>query len=124
MNMNSIEKVNMIQSWMDEKNVSDIVVIDVQKISTETDYFVIGTVLNERNARAICDHLEEKSEQNDFKALGKEGYDSGKWILIDFSDICVNLFVQSERELYNLEKLWNNGEFITMREHIKEEADK
>ena len=121
--MNSIEKVTMLESWMDEKNISDIVVIDVRDVNTETDYFIIGTALNERNARAICDHLEEKSEQNDFKPIGKEGYDTGKWILIDYSDVCVNLFTQSEREIYNLEKLWNNGKFLSMRQHIKEEIN-
>ncbi len=52
--------------------------------------------------------------QNGLSSGLKEGYDKGRWILIDLSDIIVHIFVKEERVLYSLEKLWNKGHFLEL----------
>ena len=118
--MDKKEKAELFSGFLDDKNVSDITVIDVSEVYTESDLFIIGTALNERNARAVCDYVEEKAEENGFIKNGIEGYDEGKWILMDYSDVIVHIFIRSERTLFNLEKLWSSGQFLDMRSKIKE----
>lgn len=117
--MDKNEKIELFTSLLDDKNASDIIAIDVSGVYSEADCFIIATALNERNAKALCDHVEEKAEEKGVFKSGIEGYDAGKWILMDYSDVIVNIFVRSERELYNLEKLWSNGKFLDMKESIK-----
>ena len=121
--MDKEQKLELLISLMDEKNISNMVVIDVSGVYTESDYFVIGTALNERNARALCDHIDEKTKENGIEKNGIEGYDGGKWILMDYGDIIVHIFTKTERELYDLEKLWSSGTFLDMRSRIKKRSE-
>lgn len=120
--MNTSEKLKDIIKWIDEKNAKNTLAINVQQINSSTDYFVITTALNERNSKAICDHLEEKMSQSKIIISGKEGYDKGRWILIDLSDVVVNIFVEEERTIYNLEKLYSGGIFMDLGEFSKDET--
>ena len=106
------EKEIKILEWLDEKSISDIEIIDITKLSVDMDKFIIGTALNERVCRAACDHLEEKCKESDYIIRGKEGYETGKWILVDLVDLIIHLFIKDERETYSLEKLWADGILI------------
>ena len=111
--MDTAEKLRLLVKWLDEKNAKNTISVKVSKLTTSTDYFVFTTALNERNAKALCDHL---------TVSGKEGYDKGRWILLDLSDVIVNIFVEEERTLYNLEKLWSCGVFIEPGELINDDT--
>ena len=120
--MDTAEKLRLLVKWLDEKNAKNTISVKVSKLTTSTDYFVFTTALNERNAKALCDHLEEKMSKEDLTVSGKEGYDKGRWILLDLSDVIVNIFVEEERTLYNLEKLWSCGVFIEPGELINDDT--
>ena len=110
--MQNTDKLNAMQSWLEEKNLQDIQVIDISDISSDMDAFIISTAANDRQARAAADFFEEKADQNGYKRLGTEGYDSGKWILMDYQDVIVHIFLEEERSRYNLEKLWADGKIL------------
>ncbi len=120
--MDTTEKLRLLLTWLDEKNAKNTLAVKVNELTTSTDYFVITTALNERNAKALCDHLEEKMSKEGLSLSGKEGYDKGRWILLDLSDAVVNIFVEEERTLYNMEKLWSGGIFIKPEELINNET--
>ncbi len=111
--MQDQRKTELFKTWLEEKNISDIEIIDISEIAIDMDAFVIGTSSNIRQAKAAVDYIEEKAEEHGFKLLGREGKEAGKWILLDFVDVIVHIFQQDERELYNLEKLWADGRFLT-----------
>ena len=97
---------------MEEKNITNIEAINLEELSSDIGVFIIGTALNERHAKTVSDVIEEKAKENDIEIHNIEGYDTGKWILIDLYDIIIHIFTQNERKTYDLEKLWRDGKFI------------
>lgn len=100
---------------VEDKQASDIVLLDVHEQTSIADYFVIATVDNERQAKAIEDDLLEKlrMEQN-IRPLSIEGVENrgGGWTLVDFGDVIVHLFTEESRNHYQLEDLWNKAQIV------------
>lgn len=96
---------------LQEKKGQDIVRIDLREVkSAVTDFFVICTATSDRQAQALADSVREfaKKEYGEH-ANGVEGYQAGEWILIDYVDVVVHIFVNDKREFYNIEELWGDG---------------
>ncbi len=79
--------------------------------STICDYFLICTANNIKQAQAICDGL-QRDLRTDLKIRAShiEGYDTANWILLDYLDIIIHIFLPETREFYGLEKLWADAE--------------
>ena len=84
----------------------NIVVLDVRKLTSIADYFVVCTAMNERQARALTDELRVGMRKLGIKQLGMEGTNDGQWVLQDFADVVVHIFNEGQREFYDLEGLW------------------
>lgn len=108
-----IEILNDLYRQLDDKQAEDIIVLDVQGLTSISDYFVIASADNPRKVKAIADHVEKFMAENNISVKFKEGLDSSKWILLDFSNIIVHIFENEEREYYNLERIWKDGINIT-----------
>ncbi|MDR0846609.1 MAG: ribosome silencing factor [Lactobacillales bacterium] len=106
---------------IDAKRGEDIVVLDVSTVSVLADYFVIASAFSERQLNALLDHVVEEVEKAGGVLKRIEGKDSGKWILVDFSDVVVHLFQSGEREFYNLEKLWRDAPMVDVSDFLIEE---
>ncbi|MFH0811524.1 MAG: ribosome silencing factor [Pseudomonadota bacterium] len=89
-----------------DKKAENVVLIDVSKLSSFADYFLICHGQSSRQVMGIAKHIEEKMGEAGFRPLGIEGYREGKWILIDYDDIVVHIFQKPVREFYDLERLW------------------
>ncbi len=100
---------------VEEKQASDIVLLDVSDISSLADYFIIATVTTDRQANAIEDDLLQslKLEQN-IRPLHLDGVkaDSGGWAVLDYGDVIIHLFTPEMRDHYDLEGLWNKGNVV------------
>lgn len=92
-----------------DKKANDIVILDMQKVSMVTDYFVICSANSTTQVRAIADHIEEKLQEQGSRVLHKEGYREGRWILLDFGSCVAHVFVEEDRRFYNLEQLWGDA---------------
>ncbi|MCL1914704.1 MAG: ribosome silencing factor [Eubacteriaceae bacterium] len=110
--MSDQEKIDKIKNWLDEKNITNIIAIDTSEFTIDMDVFIIGTALNDRLARTASEYVEEKCKEEGYTLLGREGHQAGRWILLDLVDILVHIFVNDERELYALEKLWADGKKV------------
>ena len=95
-----------------EKKAQDVVVLDLTKASAFTDFFVICTGTNRRQVQAIADAVQEALGKRGAKPALIEGYDRGDWILIDYFDFIVHVFMPVTREFYSLERLWGDAERI------------
>jgi len=93
----------------DGKKGEDIVVLEIKKLSSITDYFVIVTARNERQLKAIREELCDKMAELGAHLFSIEGDASSQWILIDFGDVVVHLFTSETRALYDLEMLWGDA---------------
>jgi ribosome-associated protein len=96
-----------------EKKGSEIIVLDVRGLTLIADYFVIATGKSVTQLQALARHVEEKMEERDIKPLRVEGFREAQWILLDYGQVVVHLFLPEQREFYNLERLWGDATVIT-----------
>ncbi|MBP5273874.1 MAG: ribosome silencing factor [Abditibacteriota bacterium] len=98
----------MITDLLESKKAVDIQTLDLRDKSLMCDYFVICSGTSNIHIRTLCDTLVLDGRKKGLKKRNVEGRANAKWILIDFKDIIVHIFDQSEREFYKLEELWEN----------------
>jgi ribosome-associated protein len=99
----------------DDRKAADIVVLKVTDVSYLTDYFVIATGFSRTQVRAISDSIEEKVAKECHKhPLRVEGKGEGSWILHDYGDVIVHIFMPQERDFYNLEAFWGHAERVNI----------
>lgn len=95
----------------DDKKASDIVLLKVTEISYLADYFVIATGFSTTQVKAICDSIEEQiREKYQLEPLRIQGKTDGRWVVVDYGEVIVHIFMQEEREYYNLEAFWGHAE--------------
>jgi ribosome-associated protein len=98
-----------------DKKALDVVVLDLRKASAFTDFFVICTGTNVRQVQAIADGVEDALRHNGLKPALTEGYERGHWVLIDYFDFIVHVFVPATRDFYSLERLWGDAKRIEIQ---------
>lgn len=91
---------------LEDKKGQDILALDISPVSIVADYFVIASGGSFIHTKALADEVEKRLLEEGFDYRGKEGYEDGKWILLDFYDVVVHIFYGPEREYYMLERLW------------------
>ena len=87
----------------------DVVALDVRELTSFADTFVIVTATSDRRARSIADSIVEAARRVGRKPSGVEGYDEGRWVLIDLDDVIVHVFQRDVRSEYDLERLWSDA---------------
>ena len=86
--------------------LKDIEVINIEEKTIVADYFIICTGTSTTQVKGLADEVVFLLKQEGKEPARIEGYDSGSWILVDYLDVVVHVFLQSEREFYSLDKLW------------------
>jgi ribosome-associated protein len=92
-----------------EKQATDIRVLDLTGVTSFTDYFVICTGSNTRQTQAITDEIGQKLKKRGELPSSVEGYEQGEWVLSDYGDFLVHVFTTRAREYYSLERLWRDA---------------
>jgi ribosome-associated protein len=113
--MDSRKLALLCRELADNKKAEDIVILDVRKLSSITDYFVICTGTSEPHLRAIVDEVKEKLEdEQHLTARGTDGSLHTNWVVLDYFDVIVHVMRAEARELYNLEDLWGDAPRVRM----------
>lgn len=111
--METVESIlAKIYDAIDDKIGQDIVILNIGKVSSLCDYFVIATGSSSRQVKAIADSVEDEMTKIDIDPRGKEGITSQSWVLLDYGDIMVHIFDEENRGFYNLEKLWKDAPYV------------
>jgi len=93
-----------------DKKAEDVVVLDLRGLSDVTDYFVICHGSSERQVHAIVDSIQERLVRElDLKPKHVEGLRSANWVLMDYIDFVVHVFLEERRQFYRLERLWGDA---------------
>lgn len=109
----AFELANAIAAAADARKGSDIVLMQVSEVSYLADYFVIVTGFSAVQVRAIARTIEQEIEEAwHRRPLRSEGQNEGSWIVQDFGEVIVHIFLPREREFYNLEAFWGQAEQI------------
>ena len=88
-------------------------VLELSEISSLADYFLVCSGSNERQVQAIADAVVEKLKADKVRPHHIEGYNPGRWVLLDYGDFVVHVFDEDTREFYALEKLWADAPDVT-----------
>ena len=107
--MESSQLANKITDLIFNKKGYDVKILDLRKITTLTDYFVVCSGDSDTQVKAIADEVDKELRDEGIRPWHTEGYQALNWILIDFVDVVVHIFKKETREFYNLEKLWGDA---------------
>ncbi|MEE2858390.1 MAG: ribosome silencing factor [Candidatus Neomarinimicrobiota bacterium] len=110
----TLRHAKQVAELMLEKKALNVKIIDVRKITTLTDFFIICTSESQPQTRAIADHIQQSMKKKDIYVWHVEGYEYLDWVLLDFINIVVHVFNTETREYYSLERLWADGKIISI----------
>lgn len=97
-----------VEALLDRK-AEKLVVLKLQELTTMSDYFVLATATNDRQAQALADAVEQAMKKEGRRPLSVEGYQSAVWILLDYGDVVFHVFHDESRRFYGLERLWGDA---------------
>lgn len=100
--------------FIEDKKGLDIRILELGDLTLLADYFLICSGTSKQHVQAICDNLLEKLKKENFPLLGIEGYEEGRWVLLDYGALVIHIFMPEERKFYNLERLWGKAQVIDM----------
>ena len=98
-----------IAKILDQKKAKDVQVLKVDDLTVLTDYFVIASGTSTTQVGSLADEVEYQLSQQGIKPYNTEGFDSKNWVLLDYSNVIVHVFVPGTRTYYDLEHLWADG---------------
>lgn len=110
--MEPLKLAHTIVNALEEKKGEKIILLDIQKVASFTDYFVICTGTSDRMLDALAKGVEEKVRSEHHRKGRKEGAGVAGWEVIDFGSVIVHLFAPEQRSFYKLEELWNEGKVL------------
>ncbi|HYP53577.1 MAG TPA: ribosome silencing factor [Pyrinomonadaceae bacterium] len=97
-----------------DKKALESVVLDLRRVASFTDFFVITSATNVRQVQAIADEVVERLKEQGGRALRVEGYNAAEWVLIDYGDFIVHVFEDEARRFYDLERLWRDASRVEL----------
>jgi ribosome-associated protein len=92
-----------------ERKAKDLTILNVKEISAFADYFIICSGTSDRQVRAITESIQERLKMAGILPLGIEGEASGQWILMDYGDVIIHVFLENIRNFYDMERLWSEA---------------
>ncbi|MBP1732649.1 MAG: iojap-like protein [Deltaproteobacteria bacterium] len=83
-----------------------MLILDLARLTDIADFFVVASGTSDRQVRTVTESVELGMKEKGVRPLSKEGYDEGRWIIVDYGDVVLHAFLEPLRELYDLESLW------------------
>ena len=99
---------------LDSKKGRDIKVLEIDKITTLADYFVICSGGSNTQINALCDEVEKELDQLGAQPIHREGYRGGTWVLLDYGCVAIHVFNEEARAFYDLDRLWADAKTVDL----------
>jgi ribosome-associated protein len=100
---------------LSSKKANDITMINVNHLTIIADYFVIASATSNTAVKALAQELEKQLEEKHARSpLRSEGLQEGRWVAMDYGEVIVHIFYEDTRKFYQLERLWTDGENVTI----------
>jgi ribosome-associated protein len=125
--MEAFEKVKICGMLAEEKKAQDTVIMKLDDLTDIADYFLVASGTSERHVRTIADSVETGMKERGVKPYSVEGHRDGRWVIIDYQNVIVHIFLEQLRELYDLESLWIEAKKIRLeneKKHLEVENEK
>lgn len=111
---------HLIANAMVSKKAQNVVTMDLRKLTSTTDYFVICSADSDTQVRAIADAIEGATQEAGAPVWKSEGRQALSWVILDFVDVVVHVFHRESRAFYNLDRLWADAKTVA----VTDEAEK
>lgn len=117
--MEAFEILKIAANALNEKKARQLNAVKVSDLTVLADYFLMCTATSSIHVRALADEVEEKLSENGVQPHHIEGKATG-WIVLDYGTVIIHIFDRSQREFYDLDKMWSDGEQIDLSEVLTE----
>jgi ribosome-associated protein len=107
--MDNQELLKIAVKAADDKRAEDILALNMKGISLIADFFIICHGNSDKQVQAIAREMKEKAQEHGYDVKRIEGFDEGRWVLIDLGDVVAHVFHRDERSYYKLERLWGDA---------------
>jgi ribosome-associated protein len=108
--MTSLKLAKLCRDLVLDKKAIDPVILDLRKVSSLTDFFVVCSAESEPQLKAIANNLEKTlKDEHDVRPYAVDGYPASQWIVLDYSDVIIHVFHADKRGFYALEELWGDA---------------
>ena len=97
-----------------EKKAEDPIILDVSKLCSFTDYFVILSGRSTRHVQGLAEAIEAELRSKRLATSKSEGLQEGIWVLLDFNDVVVHIYYSESRKFYDIEGLWHDAPRISL----------
>lgn len=98
------------------KKAFDVVLMDLRKVSGPADYFVLCTADSDTQVKAIADAIQQGTDERGIRPWHVEGLSALSWVLLDYVDVVVHVFLKETRSFYNLERLWSDARLYPVQD--------
>ena len=98
--------LSTIYNIASDKKASGIIILDIGKLTSFSDYFFICSAESTVQVNAIADGIVKSLKEKNIKLWHDEGYKECNWILLDYGQVIIHIFLEEVRDFYNLEGLW------------------
>ena len=125
--MEAFEKAKICGMLAEEKKAQDVVIMKLDDLTDVADYFLVASGTSERHVRTIADSVETGMKERGVKPYSVEGHRDGRWVIIDYQNVIVHIFLEQLRELYDLESLWIEAKKFRIeneKKHLEVENEK
>lgn len=121
--MDSKKLALLCRDFADNRKAENIVVLDVRKVSSVTDYFVVASGTSEPHLRAITDEITDKlRDEYNLRPRAVDGTLQTAWVVLDYFDVIVHVMRSDAREKYDLEGLWGDAPQVKPRRKSRSKA--
>lgn len=114
--MDSLEMVKLAVKALEDKKAEDVRILDIREVSILADYFIIANGTNNNQIQALVDNVQEELDKAGCTLKSREGYQTARWVLLDYTDIIIHIFSKEDRLFYDLEHIWRDGKPLEMNE--------
>jgi ribosome-associated protein len=120
--MTSLEKtMAAVEAALDRK-AYDLIVVRSDHLASIADYFVMVTGRSDVQVQAVARSIEERMGREGERALSIEGITHAHWIVMDYDDVVIHIFIEAAREFYRLERNWSDAETVELPEPYQTQA--
>lgn len=106
-----------------DRKAYDLLLLDIASISSLADYFLICTARSDTQAQAIAESIRENLAAIGERPIRVEGFATGQWVLMDYGDVAVHIFLEDVRAFYDLERLWARAKVVELPEPYRSQAE-
>lgn len=124
--MTSRALAQLIANTMLSKKAHDVITMDLRKLTSTTDFFVVCSADSDTQVRAIADAVDQATDEAGSPVWKQEGRHAMSWVILDFVDVVAHVFHRESRTFYNLERLWADAKTVPVTDepHVKKAAVK